>query len=102
MGKRKMRGKQNKRRTAQRTFWVTLCIVLGIGAAVLLAFLFLKPRGSEEKGMEKQILQITNVEGEDIPAPVTDETVREGERVTPEDDRFGADGCIRNENGRIV
>ena len=100
-----MSEKGNKQRTALRTFWITFGIVLGIGAAGLSAFLFLRPRESKEvevKEPEQQVLQTAYVEEEELPASSADDALPEEESEPIEDYGFDESGCIRNENGRIL
>ncbi len=101
-----MSKKGNMQKTARRTFWIALCIVLGIGAAGLSAFSFMQPHESkkaEEKEEGQQVLQTAYVEEEAIPASSADDILQKEEEIKlPEDDGFDESGCIRNENGRIL
>lgn len=104
MGKRKRRGKQNRRRNPGRAFLTALAVTLLAGAVCL--FLYKISEKEAEPGSEsaEELPQIARIEAEDIPAKRTDEadSAETPEEESDAEDGFDADGCIRDENGRIL
>lgn len=109
MGKKGKKRKKNKRRGFGRAFLITLVVTLAAGAAALLLMMFLErdTRASEE---DQGSSEIARIEREDIPErreekaeeAVKAESGEEAAQEPVEDDGFDEDGCIRDENGRIV
>lgn len=84
---------------------ITLLVTLFAGASVLFLVGFLKTDDSPKTKPESS--EIARIEKENIPVkPVEEEKKAEitetSEEPEEEDDGFDEDGCIRNENGRIL
>lgn len=102
MGKRKSRGKRNRRKSTGLAFLIALAVTLLAGGACL--FLYMISKKDFDPGREnlEESSRIARIEAEDIPVK---EDVPEKPDVPEEeegDDGFDEDGCIRDENGRIV
>lgn len=106
MGKRKSREKRNRRKSAGAVFLIALAATLLAGGACL--FLYMVSKKDLDFGREslEKPSQIARIEAEDIPVnQKTDISGEEAEeKILPgePDEGFGEDGCVRNENGRIL
>lgn len=105
MGKKKAKGKKNNSRNMWKAFLVTLFITLFAGALVLFLLLFLD--GEEVPETKQEISEIVQIEKEDIPAKTIsgEPEIQEpetAEKSVRETDPYDQNGCIRNENGRIL
>ncbi len=89
---------------------MTLIVTLAAGGCAMGIFLFLNRNNGMEQG--EGISEIARIEEEDIPARWTDteqaeeglqgEAAKEALKEQEEDEGFDEDGCIRDENGRIL
>lgn len=111
MGKKAKKRKRNRRNSSGRAFLVTLAVTLFAGISALFLMMFLGEDVAPEA--DRDISEIARIEEEEIPAKGTeaeqDQEAEEGlqggaaENAWKEqNDEFGKDGCIRNENGRIL
>lgn len=108
MGKKAKERKKNRRGNFGRAFGVTLMVTLLAGGCALGIFFFWN--WERDDGADREISEIARIEKEDIPvrhvhvpeiveAAEAEDTDSE---LPGEDDRFDEDGCIRDENGRIL
>lgn len=74
------------------------------GTFCLLFYKFAKKSGESVKENGGASSRIARIEAEDIPAKQTEkpQEAETSQEETEPDDGFDADGCIRNENGRIL
>ncbi len=87
---------------------ITLCVTLVLGFCILGAIKFWDIRKAEEKNQENS--QIAEIEKEDIIVEeeiIADEPSQEIEKgiILPQeepDDGFDENGCLKNENGRVL
>lgn len=113
MGKKSKKRKKNRKHSFGRAFLVTLAVTLFAGGSAMLLMMFLE--GDVIPEADRDITEIAQIEEEDIPAKRTDaEPRKEAEEGLQEgaekdarkeqdmDDGFDEDGCIRDENGRIL
>lgn len=109
--KKRNRRKKNRRGSFGRAFLVTFTVTLAAGGCALGIFLIWNQ--VRDGGTDPVISEIARIEEEDIPvrheqkpenaeAAEDAEPEKAGEESAREDDGFDGDGCIRDENGRIL
>lgn len=106
MEKKKEKRKQNSKRATGIVFGVALAVTLLAGAVFLLLYQSAEKKDAPEPEDADVASQITRIEPEEIPVKQPEELSADEaeENAMPEepDDGFDEDGCIRNENGRIL
>lgn len=106
MGRKKQNRKQKRKRITGIAFGITLAVTLLVGVVFLFLYHSAEQKGVSSQKSENDGSRITHIEAEDIPMkPAVDISGDEAEEnVVQEepDDGYDGDGCIRDENGRIL
>lgn len=106
MEKKKQKEKQNKGRMPTLVFGITLAVTLLAGIVFLFLYQSAEKKHTPEPENADAASQIARIEAEEIPVKRTEELSGNQleENAVPEepDDGFDEDGCIRDENGRIL
>jgi len=104
-GKRK---KKNIKKRNIRIFMITFVLIVSAGVLLLG---IMKLTGTDDVGGQEELSQITTVEEEEINSSASEKAVENTEEgITEEKEEpakeaesgLGEDGCLRNENGRIL
>lgn len=106
MEKKKQKRKQNKGRMPALVFGIALAVTLLAGTVFLFLYQSTEKKDTPEPENADAASQIARIEAEEIPVKRTEELSENQleEKAVPEepDDGFDEDGCIRDENGRIL
>lgn len=106
MEKKKEKEKQNKGRMPTLVFGITLAVTLLAGTVFLFLYQSAEKKHTPEPENADAASQIARIEAEEIPVKRTEELSGNQleENAVPEepDDGFDEDGCIRDENSRIL
>lgn len=103
MGKKKQKRKQNRKRAAGAAFGIALTVTLLAGAVFLFLYQGTGKTDAPEPEGENAASRIARIEAEEIPVKQTEElSGNQAEETAAPEDGFDEDGCIRDENGRIL
>ena len=106
MGKKKQNRKQNRKSMAGIAFGIAFAVTLLAGTFFLFLYQDTEKDSVPEQKRENAVSQIAPIEAEEIPVKEAEElSGNEAEETALSegpDDGFDEDGCIRNENGRIL